>query len=144
MTSVPEPSPELLQRAGAVRLAAMDLGQTSDSQRAEALHAMADALERHADAIVAANDIAHSSPNSKPPTHGLPIGPSFSCTFRHADVHANGVTDSAADVCEFCSHFLGVRVGGLRGCLRVGTPDAVCVHQRRDAANECLVHDVWK
>ena len=63
MTSVPEPSPELLQRAGAVRLAAMDLGQTSDSQRAEALHAMADALERHADVIVAANqeDLARSA-----------------------------------------------------------------------------------
>ncbi|WP_392349971.1 glutamate-5-semialdehyde dehydrogenase [Parasynechococcus sp.] len=63
MTSVPEPSPELLQRAGAVRLAAVDLGQTTGSQRAQALHAMADALERHADAIVAANqeDLSRSA-----------------------------------------------------------------------------------
>ena len=55
MTSVPEPSAELLQRAGAVRLAAVDLGQTDDQQRAQALHAMADALADRADAIVAAN-----------------------------------------------------------------------------------------
>ena len=55
MTSVPEPSAELLQRAGAVRLAAVDLGQTSDQQRAQALQAMADALAEHAEAIVAAN-----------------------------------------------------------------------------------------
>ena len=63
MTSVPEPSPELLHRAGAVRLAAVDLGQTSDDQRAQALHAMADALEGHADAIVAANqeDLSRSA-----------------------------------------------------------------------------------
>ena len=55
MTSVPEPSAELLQRAGAVRLAAVDLGQTDDQQRSQALQAMADALAEHADAIVAAN-----------------------------------------------------------------------------------------
>ena len=55
MSSVPEPSAELLQRAGAVRLAAVDLGQTSDAQRASALVAMADGLAARADAIVAAN-----------------------------------------------------------------------------------------
>ncbi|MEC8440749.1 MAG: glutamate-5-semialdehyde dehydrogenase [Cyanobacteriota bacterium] len=63
MTTVPEPSAELLQRAGAVRLAAVDLGQTSDSQRAEALAAMADALFERAEAIVEANrlDLERSS-----------------------------------------------------------------------------------
>ena len=55
MTSVPEPSAELLQRAGAVRLAAVDLGQTDDAQRAQALEAMADALQARSDLIVAAN-----------------------------------------------------------------------------------------
>ena len=35
MTSVPEPSADLLQRAGAVRLAAVDLGQTDNQQRAQ-------------------------------------------------------------------------------------------------------------
>ena len=54
MTSVPEPSAELLQRAGAVRLAAVDLGQTDDAQRAKALHAMADALAERSAAIIAA------------------------------------------------------------------------------------------
>jgi len=55
MTTVPEPSAELLQRAAAVRLAAVDLGQTDDGQRAAALQAMADALDERAAAIVAAN-----------------------------------------------------------------------------------------
>ena len=55
MTTVPEPSAELLQRAGAVRLAAVELGQTDDQQRADALRAMADALAERADTIVAAN-----------------------------------------------------------------------------------------
>ena len=55
MTSVPEPSAELLQRAGAVRLAAVSLGQTSDEQRALALQAMADSLAEHAAGIVEAN-----------------------------------------------------------------------------------------
>ena len=55
MSSVPEPSAELLQRAGAVRLAAVDLGQTTDAERASALVAMADGLAARADAIVAAN-----------------------------------------------------------------------------------------
>ena len=48
MTTVPEPSAELLQRAAAVRLAAVDLGQTDDGQRAAALQAMADALDERA------------------------------------------------------------------------------------------------
>ncbi|WP_411876002.1 glutamate-5-semialdehyde dehydrogenase [Vulcanococcus limneticus] len=53
--SVPDPSPELLQRAAGVRRAAMALGQCSDQQRRKALLAMATALEAHAEAIVAAN-----------------------------------------------------------------------------------------
>ena len=55
MPPVPEPSAELLQRAGAVRSAAVDLGQTDDAQRAGALLSMGDALADHADRIVAAN-----------------------------------------------------------------------------------------
>ena len=55
MSSVPEPSAELLQRAGAVRLAAVELGQTSDAARAQALQAMADALSENAASIIAAN-----------------------------------------------------------------------------------------
>ena len=55
MSPVPEPSAELLQRAGAVRSAAVDLGQTDDAQRAGALLSMGDALADHADRIVAAN-----------------------------------------------------------------------------------------
>ena len=55
MTSVPEPSAELLQRAGAARLAAVSLGQTSDKQRAAALQSMADALAANAADIVDAN-----------------------------------------------------------------------------------------
>ena len=55
MSTVPEPSADLLSRAGAVRLAAVDLGQTDDGQRASALQAMADALTEHAETIVAAN-----------------------------------------------------------------------------------------
>ncbi|MCT0218350.1 glutamate-5-semialdehyde dehydrogenase [Synechococcus sp. CS-1329] len=54
-SAVPEPSPELLSRAGAVRRAAMALGQCSDGQRRQALLAMAQGLEHSADAIVAAN-----------------------------------------------------------------------------------------
>jgi len=53
--SVPDPSPELLQRAAAVRRAAMALGQLSDGERRAALLAMADALEADRAAIVAAN-----------------------------------------------------------------------------------------
>ena len=55
MSPVPEPSAELLQRAGAVRSAAVDLGQTYDAQRAGALLSMGAALADHADRIVAAN-----------------------------------------------------------------------------------------
>ena len=55
MNEVPEPSPELLQRAGAVRRAAVDLGMADDGQRMQALQAMADALAERSDALVAAN-----------------------------------------------------------------------------------------
>lgn len=55
MTSVPEPSAELLQRAGSVRLAAVALGQTSDAERGRALEAMADALDEDSERILAAN-----------------------------------------------------------------------------------------
>ena len=53
--SVPDPSPELLLRAAAVRRAAMALGQLSDGERRAALLAMADALEADSAAILAAN-----------------------------------------------------------------------------------------
>ena len=53
--SVPDPSPELLQRAAAVRRAAMALGQLADGERQAAVLAMADALEADAASIVAAN-----------------------------------------------------------------------------------------
>ncbi|MFM7314934.1 MAG: gamma-glutamyl-phosphate reductase, partial [Cyanobium sp.] len=53
--SVPDPSPELLQRAAAVRRAAMALGQLGDGERRAAVLAMADALAADAEAIVAAN-----------------------------------------------------------------------------------------
>ena len=52
---VPEPSPELLRLATDVRRAATALGQTDDGQRQQALEAMAAALERNAESIVAAN-----------------------------------------------------------------------------------------
>ena len=55
MNEVPVPSPELLQRAGAVRRAAVDLGMADDGQRMEALQAMAEALADRSDALVAAN-----------------------------------------------------------------------------------------
>ena len=55
MNEVPVPSPELLQRAGAVRLAAVDLGQSSDGERMQALQAIADALADRSEALVAAN-----------------------------------------------------------------------------------------
>ena len=55
MNEVPVPSPELLQRAGAVRRAAVDLGMADDGQRMQALKAMAEALADRSDAIVAAN-----------------------------------------------------------------------------------------
>jgi len=53
--SVPDPSPDLLQRAAAVRRAAMALGRLSDQQRSQAVQAMAAALEAAAGRIVAAN-----------------------------------------------------------------------------------------
>ncbi|QPN66100.1 glutamate-5-semialdehyde dehydrogenase [Synechococcus sp. CBW1006] len=53
--SIPDPSPELLRRAAAVRRAATALSQLNDDARRQALHAMADALEAEADRIVAAN-----------------------------------------------------------------------------------------
>jgi glutamate-5-semialdehyde dehydrogenase len=52
---VPDPSPELLSRAAAVRRAAMALAQSSDGQRQAALQAMADALQADGEAILAAN-----------------------------------------------------------------------------------------
>lgn len=55
LQGVPEPSPELLRLATAVRRAATALGQTDDAQRQQALEAMAAALQRHSDAIVEAN-----------------------------------------------------------------------------------------
>jgi glutamate-5-semialdehyde dehydrogenase len=53
--AVPDPSPELLQRAAAVRRSAMALGQCSDQQRRAAVAAMAEALEANRVAILAAN-----------------------------------------------------------------------------------------
>jgi glutamate-5-semialdehyde dehydrogenase len=53
--SVPDPSPDLLQRAAAVRRAAMDLGRLSDGERRQAVLAMADALQAEAELIAAAN-----------------------------------------------------------------------------------------
>jgi glutamate-5-semialdehyde dehydrogenase len=54
-TSVPDPSPDLLQRAAAVRRSAMALGQRGDADRRTAVLAMADALEAAQPTIVAAN-----------------------------------------------------------------------------------------
>ncbi len=53
--SVPDPTPDLLQRAAAVRRAAMALAQCSDAQRRQALLAMAEALEASSPQILAAN-----------------------------------------------------------------------------------------
>ena len=53
--SVPDPSADLLQRAAAVRRAAMALGRLDDGQRRQAVQAMAASLEAAADRIVAAN-----------------------------------------------------------------------------------------
>ena len=47
--SVPDPTPDLLQRAAAVRRAAMGLGRLSDGERRQAVEAMAAALEAAAD-----------------------------------------------------------------------------------------------
>jgi glutamate-5-semialdehyde dehydrogenase len=53
--SVPDPSPELLQRAAGVRRSAMALAQLSDHDRRRALEAMADALDDQRDRILQAN-----------------------------------------------------------------------------------------
>jgi glutamate-5-semialdehyde dehydrogenase len=55
MAPVPEPSPELLQRAARVRRAAMALSQWSDAERRAAVLAMASALESDRERILAAN-----------------------------------------------------------------------------------------
>ena len=57
MTSpaVPDPSPDLLQRAAAVRRSAMGLAQCNDDERRRALAAMADALAASRDLILEAN-----------------------------------------------------------------------------------------
>ena len=55
MTQIPDPSPELLQRAMAVRRAALALGQASDAERCAAVGALAAALEADGAAILAAN-----------------------------------------------------------------------------------------
>jgi glutamate-5-semialdehyde dehydrogenase len=52
---VPQPGPELLQRAAGVRRSATALGQLADQQRCAAVEAMADGLERQREAILAAN-----------------------------------------------------------------------------------------
>ena len=53
--AIPDPSPELLQRAAAVRRHAMALGQLPDGQRQAAVRAMAEALEAARQEILAAN-----------------------------------------------------------------------------------------
>ena len=67
--AVPEPSAQLLQLAMGVRRAAIDLAQTSDQQRQQALDSMAAALERHAERIVEANaaDLAQASADGLAP-----------------------------------------------------------------------------
>ena len=52
---VPDPSPELLQRAGDLRSHAQDLAQCSNEQRREALLAMAAALDERRELILEAN-----------------------------------------------------------------------------------------
>ncbi|MEX1317215.1 MAG: glutamate-5-semialdehyde dehydrogenase [Synechococcaceae cyanobacterium] len=52
---VPDPSPELLQRAAAVRRSATALGQLGDQERRAAVDAMAEGLERQRQVILAAN-----------------------------------------------------------------------------------------
>ncbi|MEB3176898.1 MAG: glutamate-5-semialdehyde dehydrogenase [Synechococcus sp.] len=54
---VPDPSPELLQRAGSLRAHAQDLAQCSDQQRREALLAMAQALDERRELILEANRV---------------------------------------------------------------------------------------
>ena len=66
---VPEPSADLLRLATKVRRAAVDLGQSPNQQRQQALMAMAASLEVHADRIVAANaeDLAQASADGLAP-----------------------------------------------------------------------------
>ena len=52
---VPDPSPDLLQRAARVRRSATALGQLADADRQTAVLAMADALASHSHEILAAN-----------------------------------------------------------------------------------------
>ncbi len=54
-STLPDPSPELLQRAAGVRRAAMALAQCSDAERRAAVEAMATALAADAEAILTAN-----------------------------------------------------------------------------------------
>ncbi len=54
-SGVPEPSSELLLRAGAVRRAAMSLGQADNNERCAALFAMASSLRSNSQQIVSAN-----------------------------------------------------------------------------------------
>jgi glutamate-5-semialdehyde dehydrogenase len=54
-STVPDPSPELLQRAAAVRRSASALAQCSNGERQAALEAMATALEERRATILAAN-----------------------------------------------------------------------------------------
>ena len=67
--AVPDPSPELLARAMAVRRGAMALGQLSDQDRQQAVLAMAAALEGAAEAIQTANvvDLQAASADGLPP-----------------------------------------------------------------------------
>jgi glutamate-5-semialdehyde dehydrogenase len=55
LSAVPDPSPELLQRASLLRRSALALGQLNDGPRRQAVEAMATALEAAADTILAAN-----------------------------------------------------------------------------------------
>ena len=61
-SDVPQPSSDLLKRAGAVRSAANLLGQTTNKQRYLALMSMADALSSNSKKIANANqkDLAQS------------------------------------------------------------------------------------
>jgi glutamate-5-semialdehyde dehydrogenase len=67
-TTVPDPSPELLQRAATVRQAAMALGRCSDAERRQAVLAMASGLEAHRESILEANrhDLAAAAADGLP------------------------------------------------------------------------------
>ncbi len=55
LDSVPEPSEDLVKRASQVKRAAIELSQTTDIQRKNALNLMADALEASRESIIKAN-----------------------------------------------------------------------------------------